>query len=244
MVQTLVPPRPAAGEHSSSRASVRINRKAVNRLRAGHPWVFSSDILDRGVAQPGDAVTVVAPDGSALGTAHYSSTSQICLRMLSKRVEPIDRAFLMARLSTAQVYRERVVRDSDAFRLIHGEADLLPGLVVDRYGSYFTLQTLDQGMDRLKEDVVSCLVERFAPQGIAERNDVAVRKRESLSQSAGVIYGELPDSVPIRMNGFVLRADLLGGQKTGVFLDQRENYLAAARYAHGRALDCFTCTGG
>ncbi len=201
-------------------------------------------MLDRGDAQPGDAVTVLDPRGRALGTAHYSSTSQICLRLLSDRVEPITREFFLRRVDDAEAYRRRVVADSTAYRLIHGEGDRLPGLVIDRYADYFVIQTLDQGMDRAKADIVSCLEERFAPRGIVARNDAAVRTRESLPLESGVLAGDAPEAVPIRMNGLELTADLLRGQKTGVFLDQRENYLAAAQYARGRTLDCFTSTGG
>jgi 23S rRNA (cytosine1962-C5)-methyltransferase len=120
----------------------------------------------------------------------------------------------------------------------------LPGLVIDRYGGYFTVQTLDQGMDRAKAEIVSCIEELFAPNGIAERNDVAVRKREALPLQSGVLAGEVPEIIAVKMNGLKLHTDLLHGQKTGIFLDQRENYLATARYARGRALDCFTSTGG
>lgn len=224
--------------------TVRVNRKGSNRIASGHPWIFSSDVLDRGQAVGGEAVVVVDPSGAALGTAHYSASSQISLRLLSERVETIDRSFYLRRIAAAEAYRKRVVADSEAYRLVHGEGDQLPGLVIDRYGGYFTLQTLDQGMDRAKADIVSCLEELFAPKGMAERNDVAVRKREALLLQSGVLAGEVPETVEVRMNGLTLHADLLHGQKTGIFLDQRENYLAAARYAHGRALDCFTSTGG
>jgi 23S rRNA (cytosine1962-C5)-methyltransferase len=224
--------------------NVRINRKGANRIASGHPWIFSSDVLDRGQATAGEAVVAVDPHGNALGTAHYSESSQISLRLLSERVETIDRAFYLRRIATAEAYRKRVVADSEAYRLVHGEGDQLPGLVIDRYGDYFTLQTLDQGMDRAKAEIVSCLEEIFAPKGIAERNDVAVRKREALPLQTGILAGEVPDTVAVRMNGLQLHADLLHGQKTGIFLDQRENYLAAARYGRGRALDCFTSTGG
>ena len=222
-----------------------MNRKGANRVASGHPWIFSSDVLDRGQADGGEAVVVVGPHGnSALGTAHYSEASQISLRLLSERVETIDRAFYLRRIAAAQAHRTRVVADSDAYRLVHGEGDQLPGLVIDRYGDHFTLQTLDQGMDRAKADIVSCLEEIFAPKGLAERNDVAVRKREALPLQSGVLAGEVPEMVAVGMNGLKLHADLLHGQKTGIFLDQRENYVAAARYSRGRALDCFASTGG
>lgn len=187
---------------------------------------------------------MLAPNGAALGTAHYSESSQISLRLLSDRVENIGRGFYARRIAAAEAHRKRVVTDSEAYRLVHGEADQLPGLVIDRYGDYFTIQTLDQGMDRAKPDIVSVIEELFAPRGIAERNDVAVRKREALPLQSRVLAGEIPDTIALKMNGLVLHADLLHGQKTGIFLDQRENYLAAARYARGRALDCFTSTGG
>jgi 23S rRNA (cytosine1962-C5)-methyltransferase len=224
--------------------TVRVNRKAADRVGSGHPWIFASDVVDRGDAVAGDAVLVINPKGAALGTAHYSASSQISLRMLADRAESIDRGFYLRRLATAEAYRKRIVAGSNAYRLVHGEGDQLPGLVIDRYGDYFTIQTLDQGMNRAKAEIVSCLEELFAPKGIVERNDVAVRKRESLPLESGVLAGEAPEAVTVEMNGLKFCADLLHGQKTGTFLDQRENYVAAARYARGRALDCFTSTGG
>jgi 23S rRNA (cytosine1962-C5)-methyltransferase len=223
---------------------VRVNRKAAGRVASGHPWIFGSDVLDRGQAAAGDAVLVIDSKGASLGTAHYSDSSQICLRMLADRVETIDRTFFLRRISVAQAHRERVVRDSNAYRLVHAEADQLPGLIIDRYGDCFTMQTLDQGMDRAKPELVSCLEELFSPRAVVERNDAAVRKRESLPLQSGVLAGAVPENVVIEMNGLKLAADLLRGQKTGIFLDQRENYVAAARYAHGCALDCFTSSGG
>ena len=225
-------------------AAVKVNRKAAERLASGHPWIFASDVVDRGEAQPGDAVQVLDPKGRPLGIAHYSSTSQITLRLLSDRVEPFDSAFLYKRLGKALSFRERFVKDSNAYRLVHGEADLLPGLVVDRYGDYLVIQTLSQGMDRAKPEIVAALQDLLKPAGIVARNDVAVRKHESLPLETAIVSGTLPDRVQIEMNGFHWEANLLEGQKTGVFLDQRENYAVAASYATGRVLDCFTCTGG
>jgi 23S rRNA (cytosine1962-C5)-methyltransferase len=224
---------------------VRVNRKAADRVAAGHPWVFSSDLTQRDGAQPGAAVKVTDQKGRTLGTAHYSSASQIALRMLSPQVEEIDRTFFLRRLQAAVEYRHRVVRLSDAYRLVHGEADLLPALVVDRYGSYLTLQTLNQGMDAAQDAIISCLVEILEPLGIVVRNDAAVRTKEQLPLKSGVVAGEVPSAVTVEMNRLKMRADLLHGQKTGIFLDQRENYQAVARYARGgRALDCFTSSGG
>ncbi len=224
---------------------VRVNRKAAERVASGHPWIFSSDVTDRDGAQPGEAVKVADPRGRPLGTAHYSSTSEITLRMLSPQVEEIGRDFFLRRIRAAEEHRRAVVRHSDAYRVVHGEADLLPALVVDRYGDYLVMQTLDQGMDAAKGDIASCLEEIFHPRGIVARNDVAVRAKENLPQECCVASGEIPELVTAHMNGLALRADLLRGQKTGIFLDQRENYRAAAHYARGgKALDCFTSTGG
>ena len=224
---------------------VRVNRKAAGRVASGHPWIFASDVTDRDGAQPGAAVKIADPNGRPLGTAHHSSASQIALRLLSHQVEEIGRDFYLRRLRAAEAYRRTVVRHTDAYRVVHGEADLLPALIVDRYAGYLVLQTLDQGMDAAKSVIASCLEEIFEPQGIVARNDVAVRAKEQLPLESAVLVGEIPDSVSVQMNGFSIRADLLHGQKTGIFLDQRENYRAAARYARGgKALDCFTSTGG
>ena len=224
---------------------VRVTRKGAGRVASGHPWIFSSDVADRDGAQPGQAVKVADERGRPLGTAHYSSTSQICLRMLSRQVEEIGRDFYLRRLRAAEEHRRTVVHHSDAYRVVHGEADQLPALVVDRYGEYLVVQTLDQGMDAAKGVIASCLEEIYQPKGIVARNDVAVRTKEELPLGTEILAGEVPDSIDVHMNSLALRADLMHGQKTGIFLDQRENYRAAARYARGgRALDCFTSTGG
>jgi 23S rRNA (cytosine1962-C5)-methyltransferase len=225
--------------------AVRVNRKAAERLQDGHLWVFASDIADRGDAQAGDFVKVVDPKGKALGTAHFSSTSQIVLRLLSQHVEPIDEDFFFKRCQAALRFREQIVKNTTAYRLIHAEGDLLPGLIVDRYGDYLAVQLLDQGMDRQANEVVSALTRLLSPRGIVARNDVAVRSKENLTLETKVLAGEIPPRIEIEMNGLRLGADLMGGQKTGIFLDQRENYLAAAEYSYGgRALDCFTGSGG
>ncbi|MBM3746364.1 MAG: class I SAM-dependent rRNA methyltransferase [Acidobacteria bacterium] len=224
--------------------TVRVSRRGADRVNAGHLWIYSSDVADRGEARPGDAVKVSDPKGRALGTAHFSSTSQICLRLLSTQIEPIDHAFFRRRITAAREHRERVVSGTDAYRLVYAEGDLLPALIVDRYGDYLAVQTLNQGMDRAKAEIAAVLEELFAPRGIVERNDAPVRKHEDLPPHSGVLVGEAPERIPVRMNGLAFSVDLLGGQKTGLFLDQRENYLAAARHARGQALDCFTSTGG
>lgn len=221
-----------------------MNAKAAARVASGHPWIFSSDVTDAGAAAPGDAVGVLDPRGRLLGVAHYSSTSQIALRLLTRCREPADHTFFLRRLRSALDLRSRLVRDSNAYRLVFSEGDLLPGLIVDRYGPYLAMQTLTQGMDRARDLIATCLKELLAPAGILARNDAAVRKLEGLPFETVTLAGEIPERVPIEMNGLKLAADLLRGQKTGVYLDQRENYLAAARYARGRVLDCFSSSGG
>jgi 23S rRNA (cytosine1962-C5)-methyltransferase len=223
---------------------IQINRKATDRVASGHPWIFASDVLDRGDAQAGEAVQVADFRNRIVGTAHYSSSSQITLRFLSNRSQEIDREFLRRRLNAAIELRERIVSDSDAYRVVYTEGDLLPALIVDRYGDYLSIQTLNQGMDRLQPEIVACLEELLAPKGIIARNDVAVRTRENLPVETKVVSGEVPPRVEVTMNGLRWNADLVHGQKTGVYLDQRENYVAAARYGKSNALDCFTSTGG
>lgn len=223
---------------------VRVSRKAADRIHSGHLWIFASDVIDTDTAQPGDAVRVITGKNQVLGTAHYSSTSQIVLRLLSPHTEPVDESFLRKRLEAACRYRDRVVRDTDAYRLVHAEGDLLPGLIIDRYAEFFVVQLLDQGMDRMAAQVATVLGDLFHPKAIVARNDVPVRLKENLSQETSILSGPVSGPVEIRMNGFTWYADLMSGQKTGIFLDQRENYLAARRYARGRALDCFTGTGG
>lgn len=224
--------------------SVKVSRKAEARVESGHPWIYASDVLDRANAQPGHPVRVLNQQNRCLGVAHYSAASQITLRLLTRKDEPLDRAFFLARLRSALEFRQRAVRDSDSYRLVHAEADLLPGLMLDRYGDYIVAQFLDQGMDAARDTITACLHELLQPKAILARNDVFVRKLEDLSLEPELLAGEIPPRVHIRMNGLLLEADLLHGQKTGVYLDQRENYLAAARWAHGRALDCFTSSGG
>ena len=224
--------------------SVKVNRKAADRIASGHPWIFASDIVERAGVEAGEAVQVIDYRNRPLGTGHFSSSSQITLRLLSNQTEEIDRAFLMRRITAAVDHRRRVVSDSDAYRVVYSEGDLLPALIVDRYGDFLSMQTLNQGMDRAQADIVACLGELIAPKGIIARNDVAVRAREELPIETKIVSGEVPSRVDIRMNGLQWHADLVGGQKTGIYLDQRENYIAAARYARGNALDCFTSTGG
>ncbi|MFN0105058.1 MAG: class I SAM-dependent rRNA methyltransferase [Bryobacteraceae bacterium] len=226
------------------RPSLRIQRRAADRLAAGHVWVYASDVDRPENAKPGETVTVLDPRGLPLGTAHFSASSQIALRLFSNQVEPLDEAFFRARLVAVIAHRRKTVRNSNAYRLVFSEADRLPGLIVDQYADTLVLQTLTQGMDRAQPLIVQLLEELLAPRGIWERNDAQVRTKEQLPFRSGPLAGAPSPTVEVVMNGIIFRADLASGQKTGVYLDQRENYLAAAGWAHGEALDCFTSTGG
>jgi len=223
---------------------VTVNRKAEDRLASGHPWVYASDVTDEGGAAPGGAVRVVNPRGRFLGVAHFSAASQIRLRLLTRDDRPIGRDFFLERLRAAIAFRRLTVQDSSACRLVHGEADLLPALIVDQYGSHLSVQLLDQGMDRAAPLITDCLRELIEPASILARNDVGVRRLEQLPLEPRPLYGEPPARIEITMNGLQFVVDPWRGQKTGVFLDQRENYQAAARWARGRGLDLFTCNGG
>jgi 23S rRNA (cytosine1962-C5)-methyltransferase len=223
--------------------SVVISPRGVERLRSGHFWVYRSDVRSAR-AEPGAIVRLVDERGNFAGRAFYSDQSQISVRLLTREDVVIDRAFLAARIRRAAAYRERVVENSEACRLVYSEADLLPSVIIDRYGDYLVLQTLSQASDRLKTTFVDILVEQFSPKGIVERNDPKVRLLEGLQQCVSTLHGEVPAEILAQQNGVRFVCDLSKGQKTGLFLDQRENHLAARRYASGDVLDCFTYQGG
>jgi 23S rRNA (cytosine1962-C5)-methyltransferase len=223
--------------------TVTITRRGAERVHARHAWIYRSDLSDVGNAQPGQIVRVIDSRKRVLGCALYSSRSQIALRMISFEDVAIDRNFWVARLVSAERLRDRVVRDATAFRLVYGESDLLPSLIVDRYNDCFVIQTLSQGMDALKQMWVELLAETYSPRAIVERNEARVRDLEGLPRATGVVYGSDPGEFVIEEHGVRLAVNLVEGQKTGSFLDQRENRIAAGGYARGRALDCFTYQG-
>jgi 23S rRNA (cytosine1962-C5)-methyltransferase len=222
---------------------VRVNGRGADRVRDGHLWIYRSDVVDAGQAQGGEVVEVRAHRGSPLGSAHYSSSSQIALRLLPQGTRATDAEFFRTWIGRAQALRSQLMRDAKCYRLVHAEGDLLPALVIDRYGDYFAVQTLSQGMEAAKDAIVTALTGLFSPRGIVERNDVKVRAKEGLPETSGVLAGEIAAEVEVEMNGLTLGVDLLHAQKTGLFLDQRENYLAAQLYGRGTALDCFTYHG-
>ena len=225
-------------------ASVTVTAKGENRIRGGHPWVYRSDIADVQGADAGAVVAVRGPRDRMLGHALFSDASQITIRMISRDDAPIDEAFWRRRLDRAIRFRETLQLNATAYRLVHGEADLLPSLIVDRYADFLVVQMLSQGMDRLSPLLVRLLAELTHVKGVLARNDPKVRQLEGLEQKVEVLYGEIPDSIDVREGGVAYSVDPRRGQKTGLFLDQRENREAAARYAHGKVLDCFSYNGG
>jgi 23S rRNA (cytosine1962-C5)-methyltransferase len=255
---------------SSSSSDAVVSAKGAARARSGHLWIYRSDVTRKPQAESGSVVRVVDHRGRFVARAHYGKESEITLRIISKDDVEITRDFWLARLRAGARWRERVVKDTDAYRLVHAEGDLLPGLIIDRYGDCFALQTLTRGMEALKVMWTELLVEEFHPRLIVERNDAKVRQLEGLPMINSLLYpavgqtGSLPmpaqaadeenkdkppvwptvaDDLFITENGIRFRIDLFEGQKTGAFLDQRENRAAAMRYARGRGLDCFSFHG-
>ena len=224
-------------------AIATISRRGAKRIRQGHLWVYRSDVVEVS-ATAGALVRVVDEAKNFVGQAFYSDRSEITLRFLTTREETIDRSWWRKRLRDSAERRAAIARETNAYRLLYSEGDLLPSIMVDVYDGHYVLQTLSQGADRLQEELVTLLVDEFKPRSIIERNDARVRELEGLELRCGVIYGETQPEIEIVQHGVRFALAPLTGQKTGAFLDQRENYLAAARLAHGRALDCFTFNGG
>ena len=223
--------------------TVVISARGEQRIRGGHPWIYRADVVDVD-ASAGDTVAVIGPRQRLLGHALFSDRSQIPLRMLTRGETVAGLDLWRTRLEAAIRFRESLHLDATAYRLVHGDADLLPSLIVDRYADYLVVQALSQGADRLLPEITKLLVELTAPAGILARNDPKVRTLEGLEQKVEVLHGSIPDSVIVREGPVEYAVDLWKGQKTGLFLDQRENREAAARYARGRLLDCFSYNGG
>ena len=234
-------------------SKVYVNKKGARRVRSGHLWIYKSDVLTA-EARGGEVVSVFDEGKNFVGKAFYSDSSEITLRIFTTEDERIDKEFWRKKICDAAARRsadrknEFIIHDSppttNARRLVYSEGDLIPSLIVDDYNGIFVIQTLSQGADALKQTFVEILTEEFSPRAIIERNDVRVRGRENLPEIAGVLDGELPNEIIIKQDGIKFYVAPLGGQKTGSFLDQRENHLAIRNYAFGRALDCFTFNGG
>ena len=214
------------------------------RVYSRHPWVFRSDIHHtEGPCAPGDVVSIYSDKGRFLAKAFYNPNSQIALRILTWQDEEIDRAFIFRRVHDAVEYR-RTFADLRSCRLIFAESDRLPALIADVFGSTVVIQCMSLGMERFKQDVIDAIVEEIHPDGIWERDDIPVRKLEGMDMKTGLLYGNVPDRVEMTENGIRFLVDVKEGQKTGFFLDQKENRAAIAPFVKGKkVLDCFTHTG-
>jgi Predicted SAM-dependent methyltransferases len=226
-------------------AKVILRKGAQHRVEAGHPWIYQTELdTIEGDFIPGDIVDVYNFRRRFIGRGYINPRSQIIVRLLSREQEPIDREFFRRRLAAAWQWRQRFVAEPEYCRLVFGEADFLPALIVDKFGPYIVIQTLSLGIDKYKDMIVGILDEMFEPAGIYERNDVPVRELEGLDQRKGYLRGEFSTLIEVRENGIPFYADIENGQKTGFFYDQRENRTVLKDFvAGGRVLDCFCHTG-
>jgi 23S rRNA (cytosine1962-C5)-methyltransferase len=227
----------------TSLPEVRLTPKGLRWLRTGHPWMYRNDLEAQPKLAAGELVAVADSAGRFLGQALYSAASRIALRMVTVRNNIINDAFWEDRLERALAYRRRVVLETDAYRLIYGEADGFPGLVVDNYSGHLAIQTLHPGMERWLPVIIEILVRQLTPASITLRHDAEVRHQEGLPLEVKTVHGELPPRVEVREGSIRLWADIRAGQKTGLFLDQRENRLAAAMLSKGEVLDAFAYQG-
>ena len=235
-------------------AKLFVNRKGARRARGGHLWIYRSDVVkietESGGNIVGAVVSVFDEARNFIGKAFYSDSSEIAVRIFTTKDETIDKEYWRRKILEAAARRQSAKTEenrnpkTNAGRLIYSEGDLIPSLIVDDYDGVFVVQTLAQGTEKLKQTFVEILREEFNPRAIVERNDVKVRQRENLEMRAGQLFGETPDEVIIEQDGVKFYVSPLGGQKTGSFLDQRENHAALREYAFGRGLDCFTFNGG
>src|SRR5258708_3437373 len=223
---------------------VKISTRGARRIRQGHLWVYRSDVIDASGIGGGAIAHVGDETGNFVGQAIYSDRSEIALRFLTTQEQTIDRDWWRGHLRRCAESRVPIGRESNAFRLVFSEGDLLPSLIVDVYDRVLVLQTLSQGTERIKELLTELLIDEIKPRAVIERNDARVREFEGLELRSGLLYGDAANEIEINQHGVRFLVSPLGGQKTGAFLDQRENYLAARGLAHGRALDCFTFNGG
>jgi 23S rRNA (cytosine1962-C5)-methyltransferase len=225
-----------------------VNKKGAKRVRNGHLWIYKSDVL-KIEAAGGDVVSVFDEAKNFVGKAFYSDSSEIALRIFTIKDQTIDKEFWRKKIvEAADKRKSSKIKDqrpkTDAQRLVNSEGDLIPSLIVENYNGVFVVQTLAQGTEKLKETFVEILKEEFAPTAIVERNDAKVRLRENLPLQTGALFGDAPDEIIIEQDDVKFAVAPLEGQKTGSFLDQRENHFAARNYAFGKGLDCFTFNGG
>ena len=225
-------------------AEIVLKNGKEKRVYSLHPWIFKSDIdHEKNHCEPGSVVRVISSKGKFLAKAYYNPESQIALRIMSYQDEPVDRNLIFDRIHDAIEYR-RSFADLKSCRLVFAESDRLPALIVDSFNDILVMQCLARGMEQFKKDIVDVLVEEMHPRGIWERNDVPVRRLEGLEMCTGLLYGDVPDRVLMSENGIKFLVDVKQGQKTGFFLDQKENRAAIAPFVKNkRVLDCFTHTG-
>lgn len=224
---------------------IYLKRNEEKRIAAGHSWVYANEVARiEGKDKNGSLASVFSYDGRYIGKGYINHASKILVRIFIRGDETDDRQFYLNRLRAAWDYRRKLGYEN-CCRVVFAEADNLPALIVDKYGDYLSVQCLSLGIDMRKAMITDCLVEIFRPRGIFERSDVALRKKEGLSEVKSVLYGEVPDIAEIEENGLKMLVDIKNGQKTGYFLDQKENRFAARRYAAGgEVLDCFCNSGG
>ena len=224
---------------------IYLKKNEEKRIAAGHSWVYANEVARiEGKDKNGSLASVFSYDGRFIGKGYINHASKILVRIFIRGDETDDRQFYLTRLRAAWDYRRNLGYEN-CCRVVFAEADNLPALIVDKYGDYLSVQCLSLGIDMRKAMITDCLVEIFRPRGIFERSDVALRKKEGLSEVKGVLYGEVPDIAEIEENGLKMLVDIKNGQKTGYFLDQKENRFAARRYAAGgEVLDCFCNSGG
>ena len=223
--------------------AITVTKRGADRIRRGHLWIYSSDVVETSDVAGGSIARVQDEHRNFIGQAFFSDSSQIALRFLTTAAELIDRDWWRRRIRETAARRHDISQKTNAYRLIYSEGDLLPSIILDRYNDVLVLQTLSQGSEAIKPLLVELLIEEFAPRAIIERNDVRVRQHEGLELLTGPLYGDAPLEFEILQDGIRFLVAPLSGQKTGSFLDQRENRLAARKVAQGRALDCFTFNG-
>lgn len=217
--------------------------KGLSWFRTGHPWIFRNDLERIHDAAPGSIVSLETKNGKFLARGFYSDESKIAFRLIARSKEVIDAAYWKMCILKAFQYRQAVVVQTNAYRLVFGESDGIPSLIIDRYADHFVMQTLAQGTENLISLITEILLDIFHPQSIILRNDLSVRELEGLPPEKKILFGEIPKNVQVFEGEIRYRADLWNGQKTGAYLDQRENRLLAARFLQGRILDAFCYHG-
>ncbi len=226
-----------------SEPEIRLTKKGTAWNRTGHPWVYRDDLEKYDPSSSGGIVTVADNNGKFLGKAFFNEKSKISLRMITDENVRIDASFWRARISGCVESRKAAVSGSNAYRIAHAESDGLPSLIIDKYAGHLSIQTLSLGMDRIKPVIVEALVDLLKPDSITARNDSSTRKLEGLPEAKETLYGKTPEPFAVKEGGVRYLVDIMNGQKTGAYLDQRENRIAAERYSSGSVLDCFCYQG-